>query len=309
MIKALNLSRRFGRTTAVSNVSFSIGRREVVGLLGPNGAGKTTIMRMLSGYLEPTTGMVTVDGENLGQNAYSLQRQLGYLPENLPVYPDMFVADYLDYAATVKGIPRKERMKAVREALISTELLERALDPIDNLSRGMKQRVGVAQAILGRPRLLILDEPTNGLDPRQTEQMRQLIRQLARRATIILSTHIMQEVEAVCERVLILRNGQLALDRKLEELHSCGDLILRTDQSVSELESHLRRLPQIAGVDLLEQVGQTRGFCLHLHEGTDPDTAAGNIAHCVQGLGGRLYQLERQEKTLDDIFHEATSGL
>jgi gliding motility-associated transport system ATP-binding protein len=309
MIEASHLTRQFGRNTAVSNVSFSIGRREVVGLLGPNGAGKTTIMRMLSGYLEPTTGVVTVDGENLGQNAYALQRQLGYLPENLPVYPDMFVADYLDYAATVKGISGAERIKAVREALISTELLARALDPIDSLSRGMKQRVGVAQAILGRPRLLILDEPTNGLDPRQAEQMRQLIRQLSRRATIILSTHIMQEVEATCERVLILHNGQLALDRKLEDLHHCGDLILRTDNSVPNLENHLRQLPQIALVDLLEQNGQTRGYCLQLHPGTDPDTAAGNIAHCVQGLGGRLYQLERQEKHLDDIFHEVTGGL
>jgi ABC-2 type transport system ATP-binding protein len=309
MIEASHLTRQFGRTTAVSNVSFGIGRNEVVGLLGPNGAGKTTIMRMLSGYLEPTTGSVTFEGENLGQNAYSIQRQLGYLPENLPIYPDMFVADYLDYAATIKGITGPEKMRAVREALIATELLQRALDPIDSLSRGMKQRVGVAQAVLGRPRLLILDEPTNGLDPRQTEQMRQLIRQLSRRATIILSTHIMQEVEAVCERVLILHNGQLALDRSLEELRGCGDLILRTDDSAAALDSHLQRLPQVAGVELLEQQGQTRTYCLHLLEGVNPDTAAGNIAHCVQGLGARLYQLERQAKHLDDIFHEVTGGL
>lgn len=304
MIEASHLTRQFGRTTAVSNVSFSIGRNEIVGLLGPNGAGKTTIMRMLSGYLEPTTGIVSVDGENLGQNAYSIQKQLGYLPENLPVYPDMFVADYLDYAAAVKGISRKERIKAVREALISTELLERALDPIGQLSRGMKQRVGVAQAILGRPRLLILDEPTNGLDPRQTEQMRQLITQFSRRATVILSTHIMQEVEAVCDRVLILRNGQLALDKQLAELRGCGDLMLRTDASNQDLGYLLQRMPQISSVDPLEVTGQTRGYCLHLHEGADPDTAAGNIAQCVQQAGARLYQLERQEKHLDEIFRE-----
>ncbi len=309
MIEASHLTRQFGRATAVSNVSFGIGRREVVGLLGPNGAGKTTIMRMLSGYLEPTTGEVTFDGESLGQNAYSIQRQLGYLPENLPVYPDMLVADYLDYVATIKGLAPDARMQAVRESLISTELLERALDPIGNLSRGMKQRVGVAQAILGRPSLLILDEPTNGLDPRQTEQMRRLIRQLSRRATIILSTHIMQEVEAVCERVLILHNGQLALDRRLDELRSCGDLVLRTDSSVPELEGHLVKLAGIAGVDPLDRVGETQGFCLHLAEGHDPDTAAADIAHCVQGLGGRLYRLERQEKHLDDIFREVTGGL
>lgn len=308
MIEASHLSRQFGRTTAVSNVSFTIGRNEVVGLLGPNGAGKTTIMRMLSGYLEPTTGKITVDGENLGQNAYSVQRQLGYLPENLPVYPDMFVADYLDYAATIKGITRKERMRAVREALLATELLDRALDPIGKLSRGMKQRVGVAQAILGRPRLLILDEPTNGLDPRQAEQMRGLITQLSRRATIILSTHIMQEVEAVCDRVLILHNGQLALDQELAQLHSCGALLLRTDTAVADLEARLLRMPQIASLEQHASDGQTKEYCLHLHEGADPDTAAGNIALCVGQSGARLYQLERQSRHLDEVFNEVIDG-
>lgn len=308
MIEATHLTRQFGRTTAVSNVSFSIGRSEVVGLLGPNGAGKTTIMRMLSGYLEPTTGTVSLDGENLGQNAYKLQRQLGYLPENLPVYPDMMVADYLDYAAAVKGIAKSERLRAVREALLSTDMLDNALDTIGKLSRGMKQRVGVAQAILGRPRLLILDEPTNGLDPRQTEQMRQLITQLSRRATIILSTHIMQEVEAVCKRVLILHNGQLALDRELSGLRTCCSLVLRTDSTVPDLQDYLRRMPQIESVDIMPGTAETSEYCLHLHEGTDPDTAAGNIAQCVQQSGARLYQLERQSKHLDDIFREVTGG-
>lgn len=304
MIEASHLTRQFGRTTAVSNVSFSIGRNEVVGLLGPNGAGKTTIMRMLSGYLEPSTGTVTVNGENLGQNAYSLQRQLGYLPENLPIYPDMIVADYLDYVAAIKGIDRKERMRAVKEALLSTQMQDRCLDPIGKLSRGMKQRVGVAQAVLGKPRLLILDEPTNGLDPRQTEQMRRLITQLSRRATIILSTHIMQEVEAVCERVLILRNGQLAIDSKISELRGCGQLLLRTDRRVSDLEKQLLRMPQVLAVEPRGSDEQTNEYCLQLHDGVDPDTAAGNIAHCVDQAGARLYQLERQTRHLDEVFNE-----
>ena len=304
MIEASHLTRQFGRTTAVSNVSFTIGRNEVVGLLGPNGAGKTTIMRMLSGYLEPSTGVVKVNGEDLGQNAYGLQRQLGYLPENLPVYPDMIVADYLDYVAAIKGIPSGERMRAIKEALHATQMLERALDPIAKLSRGMKQRVGVAQAILGKPRLLILDEPTNGLDPRQTEQMRKLIGQLARRATIILSTHIMQEVEAVCERVLILKNGQLAVDRKLSELHTCGELLLRTDTSIRNLDALLLRMPQVQSVDRLPGSDTTNEYCLQLHEGADADTAAGNIAECVAQSGARLYQLDRQVKHLDEVFNE-----
>lgn len=308
MIEASHLTRQFGRTTAVSNVSFNIGRNEVVGLLGPNGAGKTTIMRMLSGYLEPTTGVVRVNGEDLGQNAYSLQRQLGYLPENLPVYPDMIVADYLDYVACIKGIAPGERMRAVKEALHATQMQDRALETIDRLSRGMKQRVGVAQAILGKPRLLILDEPTNGLDPRQTEQMRELIGQLARRATIILSTHILHEVEAICDRVMILRNGQLALDSKMSELRSCGELLLRTDKAVDDLEKHLGRMPQVASVKRLDSGADTNAYCLTLHEGSDPDTAAGNIAHCVDTAGARLFMLDQQARHLDTVFHEVVEG-
>ncbi len=304
MIEASHLSRQFGRNTAVSNVSFSIGDNQVVGLLGPNGAGKTTIMRMLSGYLEPTTGSVTVNGENLGQNAYCIQRQLGYLPENLPVYPDMMVADYLDYVATIKGIERKERSRAVREALISTEMTSRAVDKIGTLSRGQKQRVGVAQAVLGRPRFLILDEPTNGLDPRQTEHMRELIGQLSRRATIILSTHIMQEVDAVCERVLVLRNGQLALDSELQALHSTDSLILRTDDSLENLTGMLQRLPQVTAVTALGDSGECREYRLQLREGCDRDTAAGNISQCVLQAGGRLYGLEPGVRPLEEVFLE-----
>jgi ABC-2 type transport system ATP-binding protein len=228
MIAVDSITRRYGTHTAVDDVSFQIDDHGVVGLLGHNGAGKTTIMKMLSGYLEPSAGEIRVAGKPLDAGAHELQRELGYLPENLPLYPDMMVADYLDYAATLKGIPRGERVAAVREALLSTDLAERALDTIDTLSRGFRQRVGVAQAILGRPGLLILDEPTNGLDPHQAEHMRQLIRRVARSATVILSTHIMQEVEVTCDRVLILRNGRLVLDQRLEALRESRTLFLRT---------------------------------------------------------------------------------
>ncbi len=308
MIEASHLTRQFGRTTAVSNVSFDIHNNEVVGLLGPNGAGKTTIMRMLSGYLEPTTGSVIVNGENLGQNAYSIQRQLGYLPENLPVYPDMMVADYLDYVATIKGIARSERIRAVKEALISTEMTAHALQKIDKLSRGQKQRVGVAQAVLGRPSFLILDEPTNGLDPHQTEQMRGLIAQLSRRATIILSTHIMQEVEAVCDRVLIIRNGQLALDQSLVQLHNCGSMLLRTDGAGQNLQELLARLPQIETVQKVSSRDDMHEYHLQLRDDCNVDTAAGNISECVLQAGARLYQLESQARQLEDVFREVISS-
>ena len=157
MIKVRQLTRRYGKNTAVGNVSFDIGRNEIVGLLGHNGAGKTTIMKMLSGYLEPTAGTISIDGIDLATDPHPIQQQLGYLPENLPIYPEMMVADYLEYAATLKRIPAGERLLAVRNVVLAANLEERILDPIETLSRGMRQRLGLAQALLGKPRLLIFD--------------------------------------------------------------------------------------------------------------------------------------------------------
>jgi len=308
MIEVQSLTRYYGKTAAVQDVSFKISNHEIVGLLGHNGAGKSTIMRMLSGYLEPSAGSIVIDGIDLAKDARAVQQHLGYLPENLPVYPEMMVADYLDYVATLKGIPSTERMGEVREVLLATDLAERALDPINILSRGFRQRVGVAQAILGQPRLLILDEPTNGLDPNQTEHMRKLIRRLARSTTIILSTHIMQEVDAVCDRVLMLRNGQLALDQGLAEMHDSKTLLLRTCSAVQSLEAHLQRLPQVQAVeDSLGDDGLMH-YDIHLHPNVDTDTAANNIAQCVVSAGAKLYQLQVLSRDLDSIFREVYAG-
>ena len=308
MIEAQSLTRRYGATVAVDNVSFTIEQGEIIGLLGHNGAGKTTIMRMLSGYLEPTEGSISIGGLTLADNAHSIQEQLGYLPENLPVYPDMLVADYLEYAATLKGMASEERHLNIREALAATELTSRALQPIGTLSRVHRQRVRVAQAILGRPRLLILDEPTNGLDPEQTAHMRELIRKLARRATVILSTHIMQEVDATCDRVLILRQGRLAMDQPLRELHLSRSLQLVTDTAVDSLAEFLRRMPQVQSMEV-ESSGRARqSFMLYLHENAEPDTAANNIAQCVVNAGARLYSLQAVSRDLEAVFREVNAG-
>jgi ABC-2 type transport system ATP-binding protein len=304
MIEVQSLTRHYGKNAAVEDVSFNIGNHEIVGLLGHNGAGKTTILRMLSGYLEPTAGSIIIDGVSLANNARRVQQQLGYLPENLPVYPEMMVADYLDYVATLKGIPALERPGAVRAALLATDLTERALDPINILSRGFRQRVGVAQAILGQPRLLILDEPTNGLDPNQTEHMRQLIKQLARRTTIILSTHIMQEVDAVCDRVLMLRNGRLALDESLADLHDSNTLLLRTNTTEQPLASSLSRLPQVQSLESSAAADGHVHFDIHLHPNVDMDSAANHIAQCVIQSGAKLYQMQISTRDLDSIFRE-----
>ncbi len=307
MIEVQSLTRRYGKTMAVDNVSFHIGRNEIVGLLGHNGAGKTTIMRMLSGYLEPSAGTIRIGGLALEGNAPSIQRELGYLPESLPMYPEMMVADYLDYAATLKGIARQQRFDAVRQAIVATDLGKRALDPVATLSRGLKQRVGVAQAILGRPRLLILDEPTNGLDPQQTDHMRRLIQGLARQATVILSTHIMQEVEAICDRVLVVRNGRLALDTRLDSLRQSRTMMLCTDYAAESLATSLRRIPQVA--TLLQYAGADNRsrYTLTLHDNADMDTAANEMAQCVMQAGARLYQLQPVIRGLEDIFLEVNS--
>ncbi|MDH3994863.1 MAG: ABC transporter ATP-binding protein [Gammaproteobacteria bacterium] len=308
MIEVQSLTRRYGKNLAVDGVSFTIGSGEIVGLLGHNGAGKTTIMRMLSGYLEPSGGSIDIDGAALATNAHQIQQQLGYLPENLPVYPDMMVADYLEYAATLKGVAATDRYQQMREAISATALEERALDPINTLSRGLRQRVGVAQALLGRPRLLILDEPGNGLDPEQTEHMRALIRKLARRATVILSTHIMQEVDAICDRVLMLRQGKLVLDAHLAQLRQSRTLQLRTNADIDALPDYLRRMPQISNIENVPTPGSQLQFLLTLHDTADPDTAANNIARCVVNAGASLYQLQPVVRDLESVFREANTG-
>jgi len=306
MIEVTGLSRHYGAVAAVDNVSFTIGTSEIVGLLGHNGAGKTTIMRMLSGYLEPSAGSIVIDGTDLADDPGTIQAQLGYLPENLPVYPEMIVADYLDYAATLKGIAPGERMRAIAEALASTDLQTRALDPIAHLSRGLKQRVGVAQAILGDPRLLILDEPTNGLDPGQTQHMRELIKRLSRRATVILSTHILQEVDALCDRVLVLGNGALALDERLDTLRGDDALHLVTDSHDATLRQALTDLPDVVSLQAISDEDDTTGFEIVLRKSADRDFAAGEIAHCVMAHGGRIARLSPRERDLDTVFREAT---
>ena len=306
MIEVRHLTRRYGKNTAVGNVSFNIGRNEVVGLLGHNGAGKTTIMKMLSGYLEPTAGSIHIAGIDLATDPHAIQQQLGYLPENLPIYPEMMVADYLEYAATLKRIPPEDRLLAVRNVMLAADLEQRILDPIDTLSRGMRQRLGVAQALLGKPRLLILDEPTNGLDPEQTDHMRKLIKQLARRATVILSTHIMQEVDAVCDRVLILSHGKLILDETLRDLCCTRTFLLRACDSNPSLASYLARLPQISKVTSEGSGPNQISYTLTLHENANPDTAANNIARCVVEAGARLYELQPLERDLESVFKQAS---
>ena len=293
MIQAEHLSRLYGDFVAVDDVSFSIDHGEVVGLLGHNGAGKTTIMKMLTGYLEPSSGSVTVDGIVVEEDAMAVQRQLGYLSENLPLYPELRVIDYLSYIAELRGVQVRS---AVVGAIAATELEEKALDPIATLSRGVKQRVGVAQAILHKPRFLILDEPTNGLDPGQTQHMRQLLRDLASSATVILSTHIMQEVSAICDRALILRGGALVLDERLDDLQRSGALSLRTAPDVE-----VARL--ISGE--VEDLGEGN-WRIEVVDGVDAQ--AERIARELVAADAPVYELLPVQRDLETVFREVSEG-
>jgi ABC-2 type transport system ATP-binding protein len=228
VIEARGLSKRYGDLVAVDDISFSIGRGEVVGFLGPNGAGKTTTMRMLTGFVPPTNGAAEIAGHDIFGEPIAARRAIGYLPESPPLYPEMTVRSYLDYVARIKDVPRKQRREAVDWALTRTALIEVQRQVIGTLSKGFRQRVGLAQAIVHNPPVLILDEPTAGLDPLQIREIRALILELTSASqgdtqhTVVLSTHIMAEVEAICRRVILISQGRKALDASLEDLTTGG---------------------------------------------------------------------------------------
>lgn len=304
MLNVSMLKRSYGDFVAVESVSFSIQKGEIVGLLGHNGAGKTTIMKILSGYLEPNSGEIHFEGQAFAENTKFLQQKIGYLPENLPVYPEMIVADYLDYAAELKGISGNSKPAEIKRVLMATDISDKLLTPISTLSRGYKQRVGVAQALLGKPSLLILDEPTNGLDPTQTLQMRELIRTIAKEATVILSTHIMQEVDAICDRVLMMRSGRLVIDAKLVDLRQSQSILVAANTSPNLLQKAIDDMYGVAKTSITsarESFSQVR---ISLKANTDTQQLCAAIAKCLINQGADIYQLQPEVRDLEMLFRE-----
>ncbi len=300
MIRVEHLTRRYGDFTAVDDVSFEIRPGEVVGLLGHNGAGKTTIMKMITGFLEPTAGSIHVDELQVGRDTRAIQARIGYLPENCPVWPEMTVIDYLDFQAALHGVAEEKRNAAVARAIRRTALKDKAAQPIQTLSRGYRQRVGVAQALLHEPDIIILDEPTNGLDPTQIRHMRELIRELAESATVIVSTHILQEVQAVCERVLILRAGRLAVDARMDELRAGRRLLVSVD---GEARDTLTRVDGVAAVEDRGEADGRRHYALDA-----PEDAAPAVADALAAAGRRLYALQPERRDLEAVFAEVNAG-
>lgn len=298
MIQVRELTRRYGPLVAVDGVSFTVGQGEVVGLLGHNGAGKTTIMKMLTGYLEPTSGSIHVRELEMGRDTRTLQARIGYLPENCPTWPEMKVIDYLEYRAGLQGVAPERRRAAVARAIGRTALADKATSTIAALSRGYRQRVGVAQALLHDPEILILDEPTNGLDPTQVRHMRELIRELARTATVILSTHVLQEVQATCQRVLIMRNGKLALDARLDALQRGAGLLLAVEGDPRPA------LGGVRGLEAVEERGAADG--IRHYRLRAPAAAAPAVAEAVGRAGLRLHLLQPERRDLEAVFAEVS---
>jgi ABC-2 type transport system ATP-binding protein len=297
MIEVRELTRLYGTVRAVDAVGFDIAPGEIVGLLGHNGAGKSTIMKMLTGYLEPSSGSIRVCALEMGRDTAAIQRRIGYLPENCPVWPDMTVVEFLEYQAALHDVAPAKRSEAVIAAMRRTELKDHARRSIQTLSRGYRQRVGVAQAILHHPDIVILDEPTNGLDPTQIQQMRALIRDLARSATVILSTHILQEVQAVCSRVLILRAGRMAVDASLDEVRRGSRLLVTLDREESVVRPVLSAVEGVASLKLLSAEDGRFHYALEA-----PEAAAPRVSAAAYRAGLALYALSHEQPTLETVF-------
>jgi len=306
MIKVEGLSAKYGELVAVNDVSFDIASNEVVGLLGHNGAGKTTIMKILTGYLEPSEGKASISGLDVTNNRTETQKLIGYLPENCPLYPEMRVIEYLEHIANLRGVSELSMDSAIKEAIDRTWLNEKALKPIHTLSRGYKQRVGVAQAILHSPSILILDEPTNGLDPSQIEEMRQLILNLSKTATVILSTHILQEVSAVCSRVLIMNRGKLALDSAITELGGDNEIIVVANCTLDQLNEILAQEPNIDEITVLSSKDGQSEFRIKV--AADIQRTSANLSKLIIDKGLNLFSLYQRQRSLESVFHEVSIG-
>lgn len=306
MIEAQNLSRRYGDFTAVDGVSFSIGEGEILGMLGPNGAGKTTTIRMITGFLPPTGGRVTVAGKDLFESPREARRQVGYLPENVALYTEMRVHEYLAYRARLEGLSRSEAREAIGVALDRCLLADVRNQIIGTLSKGYRQRVGLATAILHKPRVLVLDEPTVGLDPKQIIAIRELIRQLGRERTLLLSTHILPEVELLCDRVVIIDRGRIVAQGTPESLRESwmgtpGVRLTLKDGPAGAADA-LAQIPGVIGI----RAGTGPGsWVLECERGADPRE---EVFRTAVASGWTLLELARERgATLEDLFVRLTT--
>jgi ABC-2 type transport system ATP-binding protein len=310
MIEIKNLHKSFGPIRAVDGVSFSVERGTVLGFLGPNGAGKSTTMKMLTGFLHPTSGTATVCGHDVLAQPIQAKRQIGYLPEGAPLYPDMTPADMLDYIADVRGIDPTAKRARIAEVAGKVHLEPVLHQRIETLSKGYKRRVGLAQAILHDPPVLVLDEPTDGLDPNQKHEVRALIRSMAKDKVIILSTHILEEVEAVCTRVIIIAGGKIVVDCAPTQLAARSRYYNAVTISVprEQADRVARALEQTYGADQVEQAAQNGSLASVLVRSKDRRSIVAEIGRRAHQEGWEIDGMRVDGGRLDEVFRELTSS-
>jgi ABC-2 type transport system ATP-binding protein len=307
MIEVDHLSKRYARHEAVRDISFSVARGEIVGFLGPNGAGKTTTLRMLTGYLPPTSGTATIANFDIFRQSIAARQKIGYMPENVPLYEDMRVREYLKFRAQLKGLNRSDTRRRVGDVIDTCGLENVRRKMIKTLSKGYRQRVGLADALVHDPELLILDEPTNGLDPNQIRQIRELIRHLGQTHTVLISTHILSEVEMICNRVIIIDGGKIkAADTPanlISEMRAAGRIQAEIQADAEVVTGALGRLESVKKVSCEPLEGDWARYTLWVDSGADPRE---QIAQVASQYGWPLRSLFRHEGTLEDVFVELT---
>ncbi len=306
MIELRNLEKTYGETRALKGVSFSISKGEIVGLLGPNGAGKTTAMKIVVGYLLPTAGSATVAGLDVVSHPLEVQRKIGYLAENAPLYLDMLAQEYLEFMADMRGLDGATRRRRLLQVVEECGIAHVLTRPIGQLSKGFRQRVGLAAAILHDPEILILDEPTTGLDPNQIIEVRQLIRRMGKTKTVVLSTHILSEVEAACDRVVILIDGHVRADAALAEImRSRVQVAVLSTRDPAAVREELGRIDGVVGVESSDRGDGFHAFRLHLAADREIGEAVADLA---RARGWRLRELKRDDRSLEQVFRELTGS-
>ncbi|HBI40404.1 MAG TPA: gliding motility-associated ABC transporter ATP-binding subunit GldA [Tenacibaculum sp.] len=296
-IQLTSLTKNYNEQIAVNSISFEARRGEIVGFLGPNGAGKSTTMKILTGFAKPSSGLVTVCDINVVENPIEAQKKIGYLPEHNPLYLDMYIREYLQFHASIHKVEKNKIDYTIEKVGLLPEVHKR----IKQLSKGYRQRVGLAAAILHNPEVLILDEPTTGLDPNQLVEIRQLIKELGKDKTVLLSTHIMQEVEAICDRVIIINKGELVVDKSLEELKSGEKQVIEVTFDYKLEEQFIKRLPNICGFKNTTD----NNWILEFETTEDMRPFIFDFAH-ENGL--KILGLNKENKNLEKLFRELTGS-